>query len=284
MKVLFLVAHLKSGGSERTVAYLSSYMAKSGYEVTILSLSDNIFYDIDDKVKLICLGIESVAKSTINRYFNAIKRKTKTKAYIKRECPDVVFCILPETAKYILNLHKNRKFFLITSERNNPAIVKDSRAIKLKNRIFNQSDGIVFQTKRAMEYYSQSIQDKGIVIPNAVGNNLVYKVPTIESRKKKITAIGRLNAQKDYPTLFRAFAIVLENHPDYKLEIFGDGPDARELREMVRKMGIEGSVCFKGAQKDAILQAANSACFVLSSVFEGMPNALMEAKIGRAHV
>ena len=277
MKMLFLVSHLKSGGSERTVAYLSSYMAQHGFDVTILSLSDDIFYDINSNVKLITLGIESAANTTINKYVNAVKRKLKTKAYIKKSHPDVVFCMLPETAKYILNLHKKGDFSLITSERNNPAIIKDPKLIALKNKIFEQSDGIVFQTERAKEYYPQSIQSKSIVIPNAVGNNLIYSVPRIEKREKKISAIGRLDAQKDYSTLLHAFADVLKVHPDFRLEIFGEGPDAQKIAGLTKELDIEKSVCFKGVQKDAIVQAANSACFVLSSAFEGMPNALMEA-------
>ena len=86
-----------------------------------------------------------------------------------------------------------------------------------------------------------------------------------------------MTEQKDYPTLFKSFQIILQSHPDYTLEIFGDGPDGPTLEEIALKMGIKENVTFHGAQKDAILQAADARCYVLSSKYEGMPNALMEA-------
>lgn len=277
LKIAFLVAHLTSGGAERTVAYLSSYLADKSWDVSIVSLTDDIFYTLNPKVQLKTLGIKSGYSNVIERYLLIFRRYYELAKYLRKNRPDVVFCMLPNMAKYILYIHKILKFKLITSERINPESCIDLNTIKMKNRVYLQSDGIVFQTKRARDYYSPEISKKGIVIHNAVGNELVYNVPDNIERKNKISAIGRLVDQKDYPTLLKSFKNVVEKYPEFTLEIFGHGPDRKALKLLADDLGIGEKVVFKGACSDAILQAADSACYVMSSLFEGMPNALMEA-------
>lgn len=277
MKIVFLVAHLNSGGAERTVTYLSSYLAENSCDVSIVSLTDDVFYTINPKVNLKTFGIKSGYSNIAERYYLIFRRYYELYKYLLKNKPDVVFCMLPGMAKYVLKLHKKLKFRLITSERINPESCTNPSILKMKNSIYLQSDGIVFQTKRARDYYPSEISKKGIVIHNAVGNELVYTVPENVIRKSKISAIGRLVDQKDYPTLMKSFKNVIEKHPEYTLEIFGSGPDEKSLKLLADNLGIGEKVVFKGACKDAILQASDSACYVMSSLFEGMPNALMEA-------
>ncbi len=277
MKIVFIVTHLLSGGAERTVTYLSSYFVQQGMDVTILSLTDKIFYEPDRNVKIKTLHINKTGGKLIERIILAVRRVLKINWYFITHKPDVVISLLPDRARYVLSVRKIKKFKLITSERNDPASVTDKNEIALKDKIYRASDGIVFQTQRAMEYYAPEIQAKGIVIHNAVGNEYVYNMPEITERKKKIVAIGRLNPQKDYDTLLKAYQIVAGKHPDYILEIFGGGSEEARLKQLAKQLGIENHVSFMGIQKDAIVQAADASCYVMSSKHEGMPNALMEA-------
>lgn len=277
MKVLFLVSHLRSGGAERTVSYLSKYMANNGCDVTILSISDEIFYEIDSKVKLVKLGISSTSSNVLERLFKAYRRKVKVNKAVKKTAPDAVVCLMKRNAKYIMGAHRKKKFKLITSERANPAFIDDESILQTSKIVFDASDGIIFQTERAKKYFPDYIQKKGVVIHNAVGNELVYSVGSNIERSKKISAMGRLSDQKDYPTLLKAFKLVREKNPDFILEIYGDGPDKADLEKLAKDLGIDEQVRFIGACPDALLKLADSSCYVMSSIFEGMPNALMEA-------
>jgi len=274
MKVTFLTANLGSGGAERTITYLSSYFVKRGHDVTVVSITDDVFYELDNQVKLVKLGIPSYSRNLLEKAIRYLKRIVRIRKYLKNSKTDVVVCLIPDNAKYVVNSRIRRRFSLITSERNNPELDGN---VDLKKEIFKNSDGVIFQTKRAQEFYSDAIRDKSVVIHNAVGNPLVYDVKDIPMREKKISAIGRLTKQKDYPTLLRAFKIVLAEYPDFTLEIFGSGEDEAALKELTCELGISENVIFKGACKDAIIQASNSTCYVMSSLYEGMPNALMEA-------
>ncbi len=274
MKIVFLVPHLLGGGAERTVAYLANYISRNQEdEITVLSLSDDVFYKLDEKVNFISLGIPHNNKNIFERLYKILLRLVKVRRVLKDIKPDVVFCMLATTAKY---LPKKRSYKLICSERSNPLIVKDKKQIKLRDKILLNCDGIVFQTKRAKECFLKEIQDKGVVIPNAVGNPYVLKAEPVDYPNKTITAMGRFNKAKGYPTLIKAFKIISGKHPEFILEIFGGG-NKEDIEQLVSDLNLSDKVKFMGAREDAVLEVSKSTCYVLSSIYEGMPNALMEA-------
>ena len=276
MKIAFLVVNLGCGGVERTVTYLSDFFAKHGEDVSIVCISDEQFYDISPDVDLVRLDIPSECNGILDRIRKIILRYIKIYQSMKRIKPDCLMCLDAEMIRYVYWQHKFGHFKLVTSERNNP-LVDSEKKKKLKYKSFRNSDGIVFQTQRAQECFPDDIAKKGIVIPNAVGNEYVFKSPKTDVRRKVITAAGRLTEQKDYPTLFKAFARFINVHPDYRLEIYGKGEDLDSLKDLACKLCIDSLVDFKGAVKDAITPIASSSCYVMSSLYEGMPNALMEA-------
>lgn len=274
MKIAFLLANYGSGGAERTVSYLSEFFAANQHQVEIVVLNGNVFYSNTDKVRIIKADIPSSGRGIAGRMKAIFKRLTFVKKYLKENKPDVVFCMLSETIKYVFGRKKG--FQLFTSERSNPATDTGRIGLFFKKLFFYYADGVVFQTERAKNFYRDIIKDKGIVIPNAIGNEYVFKVPEINNRANKICAMGRITPEKDYPTLIRAFSIVAKKHPEYILEIFGRG-SPEDLLALAGELGIRDKVFFMGAHPDAILKIANSKCYVLSSISEGMPNALMEA-------
>lgn len=277
MKVLFLVSNLMSGGVERTVVYLSSYFSSRGVDTHILTLSDEIFYSVDSRVKLHSLHISRGYKGLVDRTKKMIARYFGVNTFLRDNCFDCVFCMTPEMIRYLSKKTQKRKNYkLITSERNNPLF--DSKKNKrLKKRVFYRCDGIVFQTERALNCFPDAIKKRGIIIPNAVGNDLAYTIIADPFKTKKISAIGRLSPQKDFNTLIKAFSIFSIIHNDYELNIYGDGPLKKELMEFAKSLKIEEKVVFKGASKDALKEISDSSMFIMSSIYEGMPNALMEA-------
>lgn len=91
-----------------------------------------------------------------------------------------------------------------------------------------------------------------------------------------ILAVGRLVEKKDYPTLLRAFAIVRQQH-DARLVILGEGPDRGALERLCAELGLKGDVDFAGRKTNPFAYMAHAALYVLSSTFEGMPSAPIEA-------
>lgn len=98
-------------------------------------------------------------------------------------------------------------------------------------------------------------------------------------------SVARLSAEKDFPTLLRAVAIVREAVPAFRLTIVGDGAERASLEDLTKSLGITDSVCFAGEQANVPRFLAESAFFVTSTLTEGISLTLLEAMaVGRAIV
>lgn len=114
------------------------------------------------------------------------------------------------------------------------------------------------------------------IIPNAINKEFItaeYSGP----RNKQIVSSGRLTEQKNHALLIKAFAGITAKYPAYKLVIYGDGPLRKDLELLASNLGIADKVSFPGYTTEIRKKIERSSLFVLSSDFEGMPNALMEA-------
>lgn len=90
-----------------------------------------------------------------------------------------------------------------------------------------------------------------------------------------ILAAGRLEKQKDFPTLIRAFAQVRQVKPA-RLVIFGAGSQQSQLEDLVRELGLENDVALPGFVKNPYAYVTKSAMLALSSAWEGLPTFLIE--------
>jgi glycosyltransferase involved in cell wall biosynthesis len=90
-----------------------------------------------------------------------------------------------------------------------------------------------------------------------------------------ITA-GRLNVQKDYPTLLQAFSLVVNKIPA-KLIILGEGEDRDLLEKMIQELALDDCVCMPGFVKNPYSYISKGSIFILSSLYEGFGNVLVES-------
>ncbi len=91
-----------------------------------------------------------------------------------------------------------------------------------------------------------------------------------------VCGAGRLEAQKDFPTLLRAFALVARDRP-CRLLILGEGKARPRLEALIAELGLSERVALVGFQHNPYAFLARAALFVLSSAWEGSPNVLTEA-------
>jgi len=273
-KVVFITSSLSSGGAERVISELSNYFSQHKIDVYILLISQNqIEYDLCDNIKIIPLCNEIKYKSGILAIINRIY---KIRKYVNNISPDVVFSFLSDINIYSCIALGISKHKLIVSERNDPK--NDPRSpVKrmLRYLTYNLADGYVFQTQQAKEYFPKRIQKKSKVIPNPLKKNL--PMPYKGIRKKTIVAVGRLENQKNYPLLFEAFDDFSKEFPDYNLVVYGDGSKRAQLEELIINMGLKDKIILKGIVQNFHEDIKDAAMYVMTSNFEGMPNALMEA-------
>ena len=95
--------------------------------------------------------------------------------------------------------------------------------------------------------------------------------------EKKVISVGRLTPQKNYASLIRAFKNVVDKHPDWTLEIYGDGPQEMELKSLIDKLNLKRHVFLKGFSSNIKEVMTNASIFALSSIFEGFGLVIVEA-------
>lgn len=272
MKIVFVIGSLGFGGAERVVSVLANQFFDLGHQVTVITLANNICnYPISN-------GIHTfhIATNTTIKGLSGLQRIIFLKKYISKINSDIVISFTSGVSIYVLLARLFYPFKIIVSERNDPKQDPKNWFLRLvRDNLYKISDGFVFQTIEAKEYFSRKIQKRSAVISNPIKTDLPK--PYHSEQSHRIVATGRLVPQKNYPLLLEAFAEFLELYPKYTLDIYGSGPMEEELHNLVLELGIKESVQFNGVVNNWHDYAKVAEIYVLTSDYEGMPNALMEA-------
>ena len=275
MKIMFFIPTLLSGGAERVVSVLSNGFNKIGNEVIISLISnDGCCYELDKNIKIESLNCDSLlSKSPLKR----IKlRLSKIKNAVLKHQPDVVISFMANTNIDVCLALKKLSTKIIVSERNDPKLDPPSKLKKLLRKIaYKRADGFVFQTEDAKNYFNKKIQNASKVILNPLTETICDAYQG--ERENRIVAVGRLNAQKNYPLLINAFEKFSKTHQDFILEIYGKGNLEEKIKALIDEKGLTDKVILKGYSSNVHESIKKAGFYVMSSDFEGMPNALMEA-------
>lgn len=260
------------GGAEKSMIMMANYFAKIGHDVMLSSISgDERPYEISADVQVKLYSINSDNKLVVH-----YEMRKNTIDIIRKFRPDVMISFWIQPAFYGSRTVKRMKGKSIYTLRNDPergygVITKIMRKLTLR-----QVDGVVFQTKGAQLYFDEKIRKKSVIIHNPIYfQPSAIQVP--KERQKKIVTVGRLSEQKNQKELINVFAKVVKEYPDFVLEIYGEGELRTILQHQIDSHNLSNKVYLKGAVENVIEHIKDASIFVLSSIYEGMPNALMEA-------
>lgn len=282
LKILICISQLSAGGAERVVCNLANYLSlKNDVKVISLTQSD-IAYSFSEKVDIEFidqkkyLQKEGKIMKLYHKLSKNVMRIFRLKKQINLYNPTVILSFLPEPSFFTLFL-KRKKTPVIISVRNDPKVeYKNKIYYFLMKWLYPKSDGIVFQTEEASNYFKSFIKCKTTIIPNPINPSFI-SLPYNGVRKKNIVSVGRLSSQKNHKLLLRAFSNLPKKFSDYKLIIFGEGALRKDLLSEIEKLGLNNKVFLPGVKKNIKNEVYDASLFVLSSDYEGMPNALMEA-------
>ena len=261
MNIVLFSGGLSGGGAERVVCNLANFLIGQGHDVSILTMSDDTpDYSLNNNIERIALLREGERKGLVRNY---LLRWWRLLTYVRKSKCDSYVVVLPVTIIMLLALKKNTSAKIVASERNTP--VRYNKKIRFFLKLFaNKANGWIFQTEENQLWYKNVIKDcKTKVIPS--------------ERMKTIVTAGRLTNQKNQILLVRAFAQISSIFPEYQLIIYGDGSLKGNLEETAEQLGVKDQVILPGYTTNIEDRIKDASLFVLSSDYEGMPNALMEA-------
>lgn len=274
-KILFVADSIGYGGASKMLLWVATVLSKDNKVDLCYTnrLSNNIQTDLH-YFKLVDKDFkeDALSRNTINLL---ILTYSLCKL-IRREKYDLVISFGDHSFYSLFVSRIFIRFKLMVSERVDPYFAR-GLSDKIRRFLYRFSNCMVFQTYKAAEYFPKYVQDRSKVIPNPVIGNVKQKW-NYESADKSIISVGRIDIiQKRQDLLLDAFSKFSQLYSEYKLKIVGNGPDERKLLALIEEKHLMHNVEYLGFQSNITELLIKSQLFVLTSDFEGIPNALIEA-------
>jgi glycosyltransferase involved in cell wall biosynthesis len=279
---------LGGGGAEQVVLNLAQGFVDRGFktQVVLLKATGIFMKKLSPKVEVIDLKVESEV-----RFFTLKKLWALTK-YFRREKPDVFFSVsdtdnIAMVAKQLSRTNTSVVTVLEMCLSDPLSWMKSSIKRTLALRSYHYVDGIVACSQGVAEDLVSltGLDPKRIkVIYNPIDISSIIKKSQepanmalcTENEVPFILGVGRLVKQKDFVTLIKAFSIV-RSHKLVKLFIVGEGEMGPELKSLIKMLHLEQDIEMLGFQINPYVYMKNASLFVLSSIYEGFGNVIVEA-------
>lgn len=273
-RLLVTMATLGAGGAERVLSVLSKAFADSFEDVYyVLWEGGKVFYQLDSRIRIVSLPELSGRSGRIHQMMTFRK-------YVNTTKPDIILSFLTPYNMLVLLSTIGLKQSIVVAERTDPRRLLSGGRIMLRIRdvLYRRAKGILTQTEYAKSCYKGSLRLKTSVIYNPIIMEKSYVGRGLRTGKKQLfIAAGRLESVKDHSMMIRAFYQFQSNHPDYKLYIYGEGPLKERLQQEVEKLNLQNNVILAGNSRHVWDEMISAECFLLSSKYEGMSNAMIEA-------
>jgi glycosyltransferase involved in cell wall biosynthesis len=269
--IAFVISSLTAGGAERVVSLLCNKLSSEfNVSLFITSVRQSITYPVNPSV--------TVNYLSESKRLNPAKKISILKKDFKTLAPSVVVAFTDPCSYYAVKAARGLNIPVVCSERNSPKFSPSNFLMRMSRHFaYKQASGVVFQTQEARAYFSKSIQNKGVIIPNPVNSDFLCARAPLSEIKKVILFAGRLVPQKNVGMLIDSFALFHQKHSDYTLNIYGQGPLLVDLTAKVEKLGLKKAIIFCGHRANIQTLFPSAAIVALSSNHEGIPNVLLEA-------
>lgn len=276
-KIIFYIDNMRRNGAQRVIwTLLNNFSQRTNLEVVLVN-----DYDLSDK-EMVFETSDLVRKYVLlsrkrNKLLSNIYRVLKIRDILIKEKPDVVLSFKGRSNYRIIMASLFLKSRLIVSVRNIPEYEYGTSWIKklFTNLLFIVPDGCVFQNDSQREYFNRLIVSKSKVIVNPISSRF-YTCKKHEGIRSGIVSTGRLEKQKNYPMLIKAFARIKALVED-DIYIYGVGEEEEYLKKLCDDLDVKTRVHFCSPVVEIERKLKQAKIYVLTSYFEGMPNALLEA-------
>lgn len=286
-RIALFLPSLRGGGAERIMVNLAHGFAGRGLQVDlVLAQAEGPYLsDVIPAVRIVNLNARRVMTS-LPALVHYLRREKPNAMLSTMTHVSIIAIIAKRLAGESIRLIV-REVTTISHRLNDASIIKRYFWLRLIQWFYPRADGIVAPSKGVANDLINccGISSKQVqVIYNAVEKSDLLKKaqapiddPWFSVEEiPVIVAAGRLTKVKDYPTLIRAFYIVSKKYRA-RLVILGDGEEKPRIKALIQELNLEDNVSMPGFVKNPYAYMARASVFVLSSMYEGMPNSLIEA-------
>lgn len=283
MKILYFINGLNyKGGIARIVVDKANSLAEVyGHEVTICTINGSISsaYPLSDKVSVIHMSQQDrQASGVIGKLKNMVWSIKDLKSTIRRVNPDVIdnaqtqviTWLLPFVARSVpkvMEIHFSRHGMSINI---GGGKIFQWLYFKIAEFTYSRYDKFVCLTEEDTAFWP--CRNK-----MAIGNFTNVQCRVSPLREKVIVCTARYHVQKRIDLLIDVWAKIAHNNPEWKVEVYGMGPDKVMLQQKVDEMGLHDSFILNDAVNDVSIVYERSSIFALTSEHEGFCLSLLEA-------
>lgn len=276
-KILLFIPSLEGGGAEKVCQILANYLAKEGYDIYLATVHPNGVFRSN---LLKSVNTKIFYKKTTFSSFKSLN------LYIDEIDPDVIISFM-ESANLLLifcKLISKIKFKLIITSH---CSIKYSIRSSFKNKIlfflvkyfYHHADirvGVSNGVSLEFDNFCKFLTSKSITVYNPIDIPVRKLIPKSDESIYTILSVGRLEPQKDFNTLIKAFSYFL-NFKSARLIILGEGQCRNELSKLIIDLNLTESVIMPGFVENVDHYYSMANMFVMSSIFEGFGNVIVEA-------
>lgn len=286
-KILFFMTSLQIGGGELVCVDLMNYLSENNYDVFLAVIDYRGFYKnkLSSKVKVFNFGGKSLISSFIKYMF-----------LVWRIRPNILFSTYIHLNPFVViasifSFCRSRSVIRI----GNPISLSFKQYVSFKDRvllpfltkitypradkIISVSRGVMFDAKKFLNFSEKNIQviysPKDYKKIKQRGQEFVPDIFLKYPNSTYLLFVGRLVEQKDPETLVRAMTFL--KNENMHLVIVGGGGKEDELKNLAKSLDVFDFISFEGPQDNPYVYMKNSNIFVLPSLWEGMPNVLLES-------
>jgi glycosyltransferase involved in cell wall biosynthesis len=308
LAVLQMVRNLDIGGAQQVVVTLAKYLAAEGHRPVVCSFRDGPL-----RSDLEALGIPVVLVRGRRRSVLALHEVVRGTLRIRRALIEIVQRHRIDVVQ--THLLRSLDFLVATLPRRGgrpvvywtfhnynftlrPEHVADHQWLLRPKRLAyrwlyrwlsGRVDGLIAvsdEVRSAILDEIGAVDDRVVVIPNGVDVERHHRpVDTAAVRAELgfapddvvLVMVGTFKRQKGHSHLIEALSRLRGSHPELRILLVGDGPLRAEVQDAAHRARLDGMVRFLGSRRDIPRILAASDCFVLPSLWEGLPIALLEA-------
>ena len=296
-KIVYCIPSLHiHGGVERVISKKASYMADVlGHEVYVImtdAKDKKPFFPLSPKVKQIQLdeNFEELWNKPLckkiylyEKHLHNYKRKlTQCLMEIK---PDITIstlrreinflCDIKDGSKKIGEMHVNREEFRNLNQDKGANFIKKAIQFIWTKQLLSslrKLDYFVVLTEKDKTKWTELDSEKVVAIPNPL---YFYADMPEPCQEKRVVAVGRFCYQKGFDMLIDCWKIIVERHPDWRLNIYGD--DGEKIRNYIESRNLSDYISIHGVTSNIQQALSGNSIFVLSSRFEGFGMVITEA-------
>lgn len=298
MKIAYNIQSIGfSGGIERVLSTKTNYFADQlEYEVHIIVAEkkpDSLFFHFSEKIHFHYLDIEFSKRSLFGYFFPSKEDKlyrTKLEELLFQIKPDITVSMFGTDASFLYKINDGSEKVLEFHFTKNylkhlgDSLEKDrfkfirkywlTLLMKKEEFLTKKYDHIVVLTERDKQLWGGG--DKFTAIPNPLSFH-TEKKSTLDNNT--IISMGRLVYPKGFQYLIRAYSLIHEQFPEWKVKIYGEGHDRELLQNEINKLSLQGKISLEQPDEDVEGIMLNASLFVLPTLYDGFGLVLTEAMV-----